>query len=277
MNKMSIKDINKIMKNVSKRVYIGDDTYYEEFKQVIYKNIPTSYIISSHGRFFNSSFHGKKGDLRQIKTRLDKDGYEVVGICIDGLQKHVKIHRLVAKAFIPNPKHKPEVNHINGIKNDNGIWNLEWATGQENMRHALANGLKIPLHGEEVYNSIYTEKDVIKIAELLLKNKSFDYIKKKTGATSFMIHYVLRKKRWKHITKNYNFDDYHFGKNVKKIKKICKLLESNKYNQTEIANMTNTDVRIVNNILTGHSHRDISKSYNLNNFNKYGNRYRNKE
>ena len=239
MNKMSKKEIRKIMKNVNRRVYISDETYHEEFKQVIYNKIPTSYIISSHGRIFNSSFHGKKGKVRQLKTRVDKDGYEVVGIFVNGVQKSVKIHRLVAIAFIPNPNHKPEVNHINGKeKTNNGVWNLEWVTAKENIKHAIDNGLRIPKHGEEIYSSKYTRKDIIKIAEMLVKNKSFDYIKKKTGVKSSYIHHILHKKRWKHVTKDYNFQNYHFGKDVKTIRKICKMLESNKYTQTEIAKMT---------------------------------------
>ena len=71
------------------------------------------------------------------KAVPDKDGYEKVCIWKNGKSVNFFVHRLVAIAFIPNPENKPQVNHINGIKSDNRVENLDWCTNQENENHKI--------------------------------------------------------------------------------------------------------------------------------------------
>lgn len=88
-----------------------------------------------------------KGGEKTLKEKfrvLAKDlyGYEVVDLYKEGKGKMYKVHRLVAQMFLDNYYNKPQVNHINGIKTDNCVSNLEWSTNSENMKHAHSTGLK---------------------------------------------------------------------------------------------------------------------------------------
>lgn len=86
----------------------------------------------------------------RVLTPTIVNGYYHVTLCKnDGLKNHQKflLHRLVASSFYDNPLKKPQINHKNGIKTDNYIDNLEWATHGENIRHAVNTGLKIAPRG----------------------------------------------------------------------------------------------------------------------------------
>ena len=88
------------------------------------------------------------GRVRNIKTKRElalvvgSTGYHKVGLYKNGKRTHISVHILVAKAFIDNPENKPQVNHIDGIKTNNSVENLEWVTAFENTMHAFNTGLR---------------------------------------------------------------------------------------------------------------------------------------
>ena len=86
------------------------------------------YEVSSHGRI-------RRGERMLAGYRL-RNGYVGCSVSQDGRRRSTTIHALVAEAFIPNPGGKPEVNHKNGVKDDNRAENLEWVTRSENQRHS---------------------------------------------------------------------------------------------------------------------------------------------
>jgi hypothetical protein len=93
------------------------------------------YDVSNEGQVRNAR---TKRVLKNQKTK----GYEHVSLCVNNLRKELYIHRLVAIAFLQENKEKKEVNHIDGIKTNNSISNLEWVTRSENMIHAIKSGLR---------------------------------------------------------------------------------------------------------------------------------------
>ncbi len=130
-------------------------------------------------------------------------GYLRVSLYNDLGRKCKLVHRLVAEAFIPNPHHKPAVNHINGCKTDSNVSNLEWVSASENMSHAHSNGLrpKVNTQGENNGFSKLTEAQVKQVKQLLANgNLTHKEIGSRFGVARKTISDINANRRWKHIT-----------------------------------------------------------------------------
>lgn len=74
--------------------------------------------------------------MRILKAAINDKGYYSIVLRKKGIGTTKILHRIIAKAFIPNPNNKPQVNHLNHIRDDNRLHNLEWVTAKENSDHA---------------------------------------------------------------------------------------------------------------------------------------------
>lgn len=179
----------------------------EKWKDI--DNFKGIYQISNFGRVksLDRIFKRKNGVFHTIKGKIKKitianNGYPTVTLCKEMKSYRNQVHRLLAIHFIPNPEKKETVNHINGIKTDNRICNLEWNTYAENNRHAVILGLNKDrsVQSEILRNS--RSKAVICITTNK-KYKSAKEAEKDLGIKSSMISRVCRGER--NFTHGYKF------------------------------------------------------------------------
>lgn len=121
--------------------------------------------------------YGKEKILSYDNNR----GYSRIQLCKDGKIKHFPIHRLVASAFLPNPNNLPQVNHINEIKTDNRVENLEWCTAKYNSNYSKAKSISI--------------LQFTKQGEFIKKWNSAIQVERELGFNNSNINACLREKR----------------------------------------------------------------------------------
>jgi len=152
------------------------------------------YKVSNMGRVKSMPNRTRKGE-RIMKLQKYKSGYMNVDLCYDGVIKKILVHRLVAFSFIPNPDDKPQVNHINGVKDDNRQVNLEWNTRSENQKHSIRIGLR-SAKGVKNSQSKLNDSDVINI---LSDDRSAIELSNAFKISVNTIYDIKSRRTWKHL------------------------------------------------------------------------------
>ena len=158
------------------------------------------YQVSNYGkvRSLDRTLINIKGRKKTYKGRLraftvNPNGYLVLSI----KDKTYFVHVEVAKAFIPNPDHKKEVNHLDGKKLNCHVSNLEWATRLENIAHAFQNGLIVTSRGEKQSSTKLTTEIVLNV---ISSKETTRALGAKYGVGHSAIVAIRTGKTWNHIT-----------------------------------------------------------------------------
>lgn len=106
------------------------------------------YQVSNFGRIKSlkreiTQTNGFKYTIKEKELKQSKNNNGYMAITLNNFdKKRFSVHRLVGESFIDNPENKEQINHINGVKTDNRVENLEWVTKSENQIHAYKTGLQ---------------------------------------------------------------------------------------------------------------------------------------
>jgi hypothetical protein len=166
------------------------------------KTIPgyENYECDIFGNVWSLNYN-KTGERRKLKPNLQTKGYLSVILYNNGKCKQYLVHRLMLLVFCGESN--LQVNHIDGIKNNNNLTNLEYCTASENIRHAFKTGLN-KSKGEGNTNSKLTKKDVIEIKTELLNYKKgmIAALGRKYGVSFYTISNIKLGKTWQHVKLN---------------------------------------------------------------------------
>lgn len=114
-------------------------------------------------------------------------GYLALNLCRNGNMRLCYVHRLVARAFVPNPDNKPDINHKDGNKHNNASTNLEWVTSRENVVHAMRSNVKI---------AKLTKEDVLDIRRRIAGGEVQRRIAEEYGVSPNTICRINTRKSW---------------------------------------------------------------------------------
>lgn len=177
------------MKEVWKDV-VGYEGFYEVSNLGRVRSVPRTYP-------WRGTYHTVRG--RILKTHPSADWYPKCHINNGVTRKRAFVHRLVAEAFLPNPRNLPQVNHKDGNKKNSRVDNLEWCDGSTNCTHALKTGLRTPVFGEKSGRAKFKDDDIREIRRMWRKGKSQSEMARHYGVAPRTIGQIVNRETWLHI------------------------------------------------------------------------------
>lgn len=166
----------------------------ESWKQI---PIAENYEVSDFGRVRRLTAASRTNVGRLRKTYLNRKGYSYVSLRVSGKPRGFQVHRLVMLAFV-GPS-DGQVNHINGVKHDNRLDNLEYVSPHANYMHALDQIDTAP-HGQRHGNAKLKDADIPVIFAMHESGGTAEEIARNYGVTATNIAYILNGKAWKRVS-----------------------------------------------------------------------------
>lgn len=219
-------------------------------KNLQFRDLP-DYCITLDGRIYSLK------SKRFLNTQYSDGGYETITLRVEGRTKTIKIHRLVAEAFIPNEENRPHVNHKDGNKKNNHKDNLEWIDRSGNMLHAYDNNLFINKPRQ------LSEEDAHTVCNLLEEGSKVCDVASMMGVSNSIISNIYKGENYKWVSMEYDFTKVPKPKRYSenKILTVCKLLSEN-ISVREIESVTKVHYSSIKQIKQRRTHTHLSKDFN---------------
>ena len=270
--------INKPFEQRTDMIYPANIYVSEMFLLINEPDLKFPYEISNWGRVRRLL---PNGEYRYLGIFVDTKGYPYTDLVHNDGRKHHRIHRLIMQTFYPieNPQDY-QVNHIDSIRCNPFVGNLEWCTPSDNIQHALKYGNGVV--GEKAQSARFTEEQVHQVCQILQEtqaNITYREILERMGMefnsnNQSILSTIRLRQNWVHISKDYDFPEPMKIHSDEEIHFICQCIVNGMTNPEVFQALGLTDKSlygrycdIFHKIRSKSAYQDIVSQYNIPEYN----------